>query len=747
MTIASTTTNGTLNGSSPTPGGGSSIGMKSTSSVDPLRVLRKYKFVLVIAAVIGAVLGAAGHFLLAEFMPSWSTPVIYKVYPPQNKPIPDQTAIDDDEFERFMATESAMMVSENVLRQALENPRLQSEAPKWYNRFVRGGVFDFGKALIRLEDQIGARAIQGTDLIRVTVKWRDKNEVATLAEILSAAYLQDLRRRGSRASVERREAIGQAIRGLQRDFDQAERRRNEVVSSRKMDHMDVTQSQERAEMMIVLGSMQEMGMTLQQIMTQKAEMEAQLRSGLGGLQYNDLLRAEVEMMPLIQNLRSQVVFLQSQRLAELERLSEDNPTVRRIDHQIAALQRSVEQERQILLRERFQTNLDQVRQFEQIIRDQLAAMSERRSQLGVRLQELVFAENELTDIDRRMLQILDIQQEFETDLRLLDATSQMATASRVEVIQSARVPTQMSFPKIYLLVPAGVMLVVGLVAGVVYLLEMVDQRVKSPADIASLPYVRVLGMVPHASEDPSRIVSPERVFAEQPLSGMAESYRHVRGAVLKRMRAGGHKTLLVVPAMPGSGATSVASNLAESLAAADHRVILIDTNFRRPRLHEVYGLPMGPGVGELLKGASLEDLAQKTGNANLRVVTVGDPNNRQLEALATGAIAKVIKQAAAHADYVILDVAPATVSGDAQALAQVTDATLLVARAFGETRGQIGRLSRELDEQPARYLGVLVNAARSASGGYLRDNLRVGHTYTAKTKTKTKAEAKAKAKA
>lgn len=716
------------------------VGTKGASRVDPLRVLRKYKFVFVLAAIVGAVVGGAGHFLIAAYIPTWSTPVIFKVYPPQTRPNPDQVSIDDDEFTRFMATEASMMVSEYLLRQALESPRLQSEAPKWYNRYVRSGVFDIGNAVIDLEDRVGARTIAGTDLIRMNVSWRDKNEVTALAEILSSAYLQDLRRRGARSNTERREAIDQAIRGLQRDFAQAERRRNEVVTTKRMDHLDVTQSQERAEMMIVLGSMQELGMSLQSVLTQKADMEAQLRSGLGGLQYNDTLRAEVEAMPLIQSLRAQVVSLQSLRMAELERLSEDNPTIRRIDHQITALQRSIEQERQILLRELFQTRLDQVRLFEQTIRDQLASLAQRRSELGVRLQELVFAENELTDIDRRMMQILELQQQFETDLRLLDATSQMATSSRVEIIHSARVPTQMSFPKIYILVPAGIVLVVGIVAGVAYLLEMVDQRVKSPADIASLPSVRVLGMVPHVSEDPARIETPERVFAEQPLSGMAESYRHVRGAVLKRMRAGGFKTLLVVPAMPGSGATTVASNLAESLAAADHRVILIDTNFRRPRLHEVYGLPMGPGVGELLRGAPLVEVCQKTGNPNLRVIPVGDPSSRELEALATGAIAKVIKQASAEADYVILDVAPATVSGDAQALAQVTDATLLVARAFGETRGQIGRLSRELDEQPARYLGVLVNAARSASGGYLRGNLRAGHSYTAKAASKAKAK-------
>lgn len=741
MTIATPSSNGSLNGShGPSSGGGAPVGAKAASSVDPLRVLRKYKLAFVIAAVFGGALGAGAHFALAEFRPTWSTPVIYKCYPPQTRPNPDQMNIDDDEFERFMATEAAMMVSENVLRQAVENPRLLTEAPKWIGRFTTGGVVDVGQAALALEEQVGARVLAGTDLIRLNVSWRDRNEVATLAEVLNDTYLNNLNRRGSRATNERREAIEQAIRGLESDFNQADSRRSEIVSSRRMDVLDINQSQERAEMMIVLGSMQELGLQLEAVLSQKAEMEAQLRNP-GGLQFNDALRAQVELQPLIQNLRSQVVFLQAQRATQRERLAEENPVIRQIDDQIQALERSLDQERQKLLSELFQTQLDQLRIAEQQIRAQMASLAERRGELGLRLQELVFAETELSDIERRMEQILLLQQEFETDLRMLDATSQLTTASRVDVIQSPRVPTMMSFPKIYILVPAGMIIVVGLVAAGAYLLEMVDQRVKSPADIAALPSVRILGMVPHTSEDPARIDSPERVFSEQPLTAMSESYRHVRGALLKRMRAGGYKSLLVVPAMPGSGATSVASNVAESLAAADNRVILIDANIRRPRLHEVFGLPIGPGVSDALAGASLADVAQKTGNPKLRVITAGAPTERQLEALATGGIAKLIKQAAAEADFVVLDVSPATVSGDAQALAQVVDTTMLVARAFGETRGQIGRLSRELDEQPARYLGVLVNAARSATGGYLRGNLRAGHSYTAKAKPSAKAKA------
>eukprot|EP01025_Chloroclados_australasicus_P032703 TRINITY_DN33141_c0_g1_i4.p2 TRINITY_DN33141_c0_g1~~TRINITY_DN33141_c0_g1_i4.p2 ORF type:complete len:373 (+),score=72.32 TRINITY_DN33141_c0_g1_i4:107-1225(+) len=348
MTIASTSTNGSLNGShGPSGGSGAQIGTKTAASVDPLRVLRKYKFAFVIAGVVGGVLGAGAHFALAEFRPTWSTPVIYKCYPPQTRPNPEQMTIDDDEFERFMASEAAMMVSENVLRSAVENPRLLNEAPKWIGRFTTGGVVDVGQAALELEEQVNARVMAGTDFIRMNVSWRDRQEVATLAEVVNASYLQDLRRRGSRSTNERREAIEQAIVGLESDFDQADRRRNEIVSSRRMDVLDINQSQERAEMMIVLGSMQEIGLQLEALLAQKAEMEAQLRNP-GGLQFNDTLRAQVELQPLIQNLRSQIVFLQARRATELERLAVDNPSIRLIDDQIAALERSLDQQRQQL---------------------------------------------------------------------------------------------------------------------------------------------------------------------------------------------------------------------------------------------------------------------------------------------------------------------------------------------------------------------------------------------------------------
>ena len=92
---------------------------------------------------------------------------------------------------------------------------------------------------------------------------------------------------------------------------------------------------------------------------------------------------------------------------------------------------------------------------------------------------------------------------------------------------------------------------------------------------------------------------------------------------------------------------------------------------------------------------------------------------------------QILAQASSEYDCVILDVAPAIVAGDAQTIATHVDATILVARALQEKRGQIARLKGELSDTRAEFLGVLVNGVKSSAGGYMRKNIRTSHKYHA----------------
>ncbi len=182
--------------------------------------------------------------------------------------------------------------------------------------------------------------------------------------------------------------------------------------------------------------------------------------------------------------------------------------------------------------------------------------------------------------------------------------------------------------------------------------------------------------------------------------------------------------------MPGSGATTVACNLALAASAADRRVLLVDANFRRPGVHRVFGLQEGPGLADVLaKQASLEASIQATSSPTLDVLSVGSRDLRLVERLSTDTMSDLLGQAKGTYDLVLIDVAPAVVAGDGVALANRCDASILVVRAFSEKRGMIARVKNELMDSRGEFLGVIVNAVRASAGGYLKGNIRTAAEY------------------
>ena len=262
--------------------------------------------------------------------------------------------------------------------------------------------------------------------------------------------------------------------------------------------------------------------------------------------------------------------------------------------------------------------------------------------------------------------------------------------------------------------------------------EVMDQRIKSAADVAMIPRTRILGIIPDADEDPANHTSIETLFMDSPNSVLAEHFRQLRTKITKSMGAHGHKTLLVAGAMPGSGATSVATNIAQACMAAGKNTLIIDTNFRRARIHTAFGLLESPGLGEALAGDQpITDCIQKTTTKGPDVMAAGARNLRVVERLGTQAMGQVLAEVSTMYDVVILDVAPAIVAGDAITLSSQVDATMLVVRAMSEKRGQVARLKNELSDNRAEFLGVLVNGVRSSAGGYMRKNIRTSHQYQA----------------
>jgi capsular exopolysaccharide synthesis family protein len=169
--------------------------------------------------------------------------------------------------------------------------------------------------------------------------------------------------------------------------------------------------------------------------------------------------------------------------------------------------------------------------------------------------------------------------------------------------------------------------------------------------------------------------------------------------------------VMITSARPGEGKTFIASNLAVSLAQNGSRVILVDADLRKPSLHYVFELPLGPGFTNLVldQTSAIEDFLQPTGVENLRVLTCGIVPPNPAELLGSPRAAAVMEQLAQYADIVVYDTPPAATVVDAIVIGPRVNAVLHVIKA-GSTRIDLVRRCKALLERGgAHILGPVLN--------------------------------------
>lgn len=203
------------------------------------------------------------------------------------------------------------------------------------------------------------------------------------------------------------------------------------------------------------------------------------------------------------------------------------------------------------------------------------------------------------------------------------------------------------------------------------------------------------------------------VTLASPRSPAAEAYRTLRMNIQFSSLDRPVRLLLITSPGPGEGKSTILANLAVVSAEAGMRVIAVDTDLRRPRLHELFGLPQAPGfsnavVREVDNGLPLQDSAVP----GLRVITSGTPPPNPAEVVASHRGAQLIASLGAQADLVLLDSPPVGPVVDAAVLATRCDAVLLVLSAGRTSREAARRARDQLDKVGARLLGDVLNHAR-----------------------------------
>lgn len=213
-------------------------------------------------------------------------------------------------------------------------------------------------------------------------------------------------------------------------------------------------------------------------------------------------------------------------------------------------------------------------------------------------------------------------------------------------------------------------------------------------------------------------MSIDLITIKNPKSPVAESYRTLRTNIQFSNIDGDLKTMCVTSSGPGEGKSTTISNLAETFAQAGNRVIVIDCDLRKPRLHKVFALSNTMGMTNLLAGqVEIEDVTRVTGS-DLTVITSGPIPPNPSELLGSQKMKTLLEDLKKKYDVILVDAPPVGVVTDAAILSTIVDGTILVV-ASGKTEIDGAKRAKQLLENVgARILGVTMTMIPVSRKGY-----------------------------
>ncbi|PZS29901.1 MAG: protein tyrosine kinase [Pseudonocardiales bacterium] len=283
----------------------------------------------------------------------------------------------------------------------------------------------------------------------------------------------------------------------------------------------------------------------------------------------------------------------------------------------------------------------------------------------------------------------------------------------------ASAPSRPTSPKPVLNIALGVLLGLLVGAALAVARDILDNRVKDPEALAKVSGSASMGVI---VDDPKTSRHPIATRAGT-RSMRAENYRQLR-ANLQFANVDDHpRVIAVTSSIPTEGKTTVAINLASTLAEAGFSVCLVDADLRRPTVAKVLGLLSPVGLTSvLIHQIELSEALQNAGSS-FYVLTSGPTPPNPSEVLASSYVRGVIRSLLDKVDYVVVDTAPLLPVADGSEVAALADGTLLVARHGLTTDTQVKRAVQTLERVEAKLLGVVLNRVPS------RRSNEYGYTY------------------
>lgn len=374
---------------------------------------------------------------------------------------------------------------------------------------------------------------------------------------------------------------------------------------------------------------------------------------------------------------------------------------------------------------------------------ELASLDVRISTLEKLLSRMVEELPELSEKDKlyqdlkREAEQLDLQfnQLRESEFRLRTALGRASggvernSPTVVAVIQGRTIRWWIHF-----VIGAVVGLLVGSALSWIY--EVMDTSVRSIEDVIDYLGLQVIGTIPemrftkegehrsrrrgtYVAVGPADEIDAAIVTQHDPKSPVSEAYRALRTNFQIATLQQNPKTVMITSAVPGEGKTTTAVNMAVTFADSGKRVLIIDTDLRRPYVHHVLRMDRGRGLADVLRdGLDPREVVRPTRIQNLSIISSGRLPTNPSELIGSGRMRNVMDQLSKEYDLIICDAPSIHVVTDPILLGRELDAVILVVAAEWAARETILRAKKHLETADAKIAGVVLNALEATRRHY-----------------------------
>ncbi len=281
----------------------------------------------------------------------------------------------------------------------------------------------------------------------------------------------------------------------------------------------------------------------------------------------------------------------------------------------------------------------------------------------------------------------------------------------------------------------GIILSLAAGAGLAFFLDYMDNTIKTAEDAENRLDIPILGMVPLMKKNDEEHI--ETIVIEKPASAISESYKAIRTSVLLSSPDGSPEIILVSSMSQGTGKTVTSLNLAISLAQSEKKVLLVDADMRRSRIHKIFDIDNTSGLSTYLSNQS-EIITFPSGDQNfLDIAPAGPVPPNPSELLSSARLGEFVRSVKQHYDFIIIDSPPLFNVSDAHLISKVTEQTIIVARSGVSTYESVARVHKMLTTIHTSMLGLIVNAVDIKKENYYYSRYYGSYGYYKNDYTKT----------